>query len=156
MKNKIFTLLIIVFSFLSSQIFAEGNKPLLMAGKENLYKRVLSIPGSALYKSPYKETKSINPFTALYVYKEKKVNNQDWLKVGIDRHGKTIGWMRQKDTIQWNQGLTVAFRDAKKIIGRFYLKMRNHWNLLLQKKIYENTKTSTEMLQPEESMKNHP
>tara|TARA_B100000674_G_C37946640_1_gene965238 strand:+ start:77 stop:2029 length:1953 start_codon:yes stop_codon:yes gene_type:complete len=114
MKNKIFTLLIIVFSFLSSQIFAEGNKPLLMAGKENLYKRVLSIPGSALYKSPYKETKSINPFTALYVYKEKKVNNQDWLKVGIDRHGKTIGWMRQKDTIQWNQGLTVAFRDAKK------------------------------------------
>tara|TARA_Y100001935_G_scaffold255360_2_gene267937 strand:+ start:14786 stop:16756 length:1971 start_codon:yes stop_codon:yes gene_type:complete len=114
MKNKIFITLILMQSFFTFPVIAESNKPLLMEGKKSLYQRVLSIPGSALYKAPGQKAESINPFTALYVYKKTKKNRLSWLQVGLDRHGKILGWIKESDSIQWNQGLTVAFREAKK------------------------------------------
>lgn len=85
-------------------------QPLLMDGKQSLFQRVLTVPGTFLHASPdAKPGDEITPFTAYYVY----ARRDGWLEVGTGRHGDTDGWVRGKDTIEWAQGLTVAFREAR-------------------------------------------
>ena len=86
--------------------------PLLIPGKQALYQRVLSIPGAELHRAPGQEAaETAVPFTAFYVYERSDRADGEWLKVGTDRHDGTAGWIPAADTIAWNQGLTVAFRD---------------------------------------------
>jgi serine/threonine-protein kinase PpkA len=86
--------------------------PLLMEGKQALYQRVLSKPGARFFANPQQgEGKNATPFNAFYVYARKSLDGSDWLQLGLNRYGETIGWMPEADTIAWNQGLTVAFRD---------------------------------------------
>lgn len=90
---------------------AAAVQPLLMPGKQALYQRVLAVPGAQLHPNPDAPGgKAITPFTAYYVYARR---DGGWLQVGTDRHGDTDGWLRTRDTIEWAQGLTVAFRDAE-------------------------------------------
>ena len=91
---------------------ANTEQPLLMPGKEALFQRVLSIPGSQLHSSVGETTgQAVTPFTAFYVYARKNQAETEWLSVGTDRHGNKSGWLQANDTIEWNQGLTVAFRE---------------------------------------------
>ncbi len=87
--------------------------PLLLEGKQNLYQRVLTVPGALLAASPKAADagKPTTPFTAYYVYKREQAGKQEWLQVGTDRHGTINGWVPASQTLEWNQGLTVAFRD---------------------------------------------
>ena len=86
--------------------------PLLIPGKQALYQRVLSVPGARLHAEPGQDAaETAVPFTAFYVYERSNRADGEWLKVGTDRHDGTVGWMPAADTIAWNQGLTVAFRD---------------------------------------------
>lgn len=87
-------------------------RPLLMAGKQNLYQRVLTVPGARLSRNAgWRSEQDITPFTAYYVYGRESVAGRDWLQVGTDRFGGMVGWLAADQTIEWNQGLTVAFRD---------------------------------------------
>ena len=93
--------------------FATAGKPLLMPGKRSLYQRVLTVPGAALADQPgdRQAQAEVTPFSAFYVYQRKQHDGQEWLLVGSDRHGSLSGWLPAAETIAWNQGLTVVFRD---------------------------------------------
>lgn len=86
---------------------AATGQPLLMPGKQALFQRVLVIPGGELHASKNASGNAVTPFTAYYVY----AREGDWLQVGTGRHGRIDGWLNSADTIEWNQGLTVAFRE---------------------------------------------
>ena len=91
---------------------AADNKPLLMEGKRSLYQRVLSVPGARLATEPGGQTdKALEPFTALYVYARREHGGTEWIQVGTNRHGSRAGWIPVNRSIEWNSGLTVAFRD---------------------------------------------
>ncbi|MBC8209932.1 MAG: VWA domain-containing protein [Gammaproteobacteria bacterium] len=103
-------LLLILFLLVSVHAHAM-EKPLLMDGKKTLFQRVLSIPDSRLYAEPDAQSSAeeIIPFSVFYVYQRKA----DWLQVGNDSFGKIIGWIPQRQTIVWNQALTVSFKDPQ-------------------------------------------
>ena len=91
---------------------AGADRPLLMAGKHSLYQRVLSVPGARLAGGPggQADTEAV-PFTAYYVYSRREQGGREWLELGTDRHGSRAGWLSGDDCIEWNHGLTAAFRD---------------------------------------------
>ncbi|MES9852649.1 MAG: vWA domain-containing protein [Candidatus Thiodiazotropha sp. L084R] len=100
----------IVFS--APIVSAPQDRPLLMEGKQSLYQRVLSKPGANLFDKIQQGSGSPSvPFSVYYVYSRKQQNGSSWIKVGLNRHGTIEGWIPEIDTIPWNQGLTVAFRD---------------------------------------------
>ncbi len=79
-----------------------------MPGKRALYQRVVVAPGARLHAEPgADEGRSVTPFRAFYVY----ARRDGWLLVGGDRHGGVEGWLPARDAIDWNQGLTLVFRD---------------------------------------------
>jgi len=113
MKNRFIA---IILMLMVGNAIAETNarvSPLLIPGKQSLYQRVLAIPQARIFSAAKDDGagKDVIPFTAFYVYARKKVNKREWLKLGTDRHGKLSGWMPAAKTMEWNQGLTVAFRD---------------------------------------------
>jgi serine/threonine-protein kinase PpkA len=86
--------------------------PLLMTGKHALYQRVLSKPGASLFPQlEGGDGTPATPFSAYYVYARQSRGGESWVQLGINRYGEIAGWMPEIDTIPWNQGLTVAFRD---------------------------------------------
>ncbi|MEJ2577186.1 MAG: VWA domain-containing protein, partial [Gammaproteobacteria bacterium] len=91
----------------------EATEPLLMPGKQSLYQRVLAAPGALLQPAPGARTagEPVTPFTAFYVYASKGEGENAWLQVGTGRHGDVVGWLPAGRTLEWNQGLTVVFRD---------------------------------------------
>lgn len=104
-------LLALLMGLLASSLMAQ-TQPLLMEGKQALYQRVLSKPGAHLFPDMRQEKGSpATPFGAYYVYERQTHENTPWLQLGLNRHGEIAGWMLASDTIPWNQGLTVAFRD---------------------------------------------
>lgn len=84
--------------------------PLLMDGKKTLYQRVLTRPAAKVFTNITDKTGSIKPtFTRYYIYQRKTQLNQEWLEVGPDSRGKTIGWILANNTAPWKQQLTLAF-----------------------------------------------
>ena len=89
-----------------------GTKPLLMKGKHELYQRVLAVPGASIAKEAGGQRRdSVAPFTAFYVYARSTLGGTEWLEVGTDQHGTRVGWLPLASTLEWNHGLTAAFRD---------------------------------------------
>ena len=84
-------------------------KPLLMDGQQTLFQRVLSVPEARLFQSPDADSdnNALTPFSVLYVYERRS----GWLNVGHNSFGETVGWMREGQSIVWNQALTVSFKD---------------------------------------------
>lgn len=109
--NSTFSRLLLVLLTVLSTSVAALNKPLLMEGKKTLFQRVLSVPEASLYKEPSLDSASsgVVPFSVFYVYER----NGEWLKLGHDSYGKISGWMREDQTIVWNQALTVSFKDPQ-------------------------------------------
>jgi serine/threonine-protein kinase PpkA len=91
---------------------ASGDRPLLMTGKHSLYQRVLSVPGARIASEPGgKPNAEVVPFTAFYVYTRTEAGGKQWIEVGTDRYGSRSGWLPGAECIEWNHGLTAAFRD---------------------------------------------
>ncbi len=108
LKSALFALLI--FS-LGGHALAQ-NQPLLMEGKQALYQRVLSKPGARIFSAVQQgDGSAATPFSAYYVYARQQRDGSNWLQLGLNRYGQIAGWIPEQDTIPWNQGLTVAFRD---------------------------------------------
>ncbi|MGD2083176.1 MAG: vWA domain-containing protein [Chromatiales bacterium] len=90
----------------------EPRSPLLMKGKQTLFQRVLAKPDAKLAPAPgAAPADAVTPFTVFYVYEREVAGDTEWLQVGLDSHGSLAGWLPAGETIEWNQGLTVAFRD---------------------------------------------
>jgi serine/threonine-protein kinase PpkA len=91
---------------------AGGDRPLLIQGKHSLYQRVLSVPGARLSREPGGPAQTaVVPFTAFYVYKRREQGGREWVELGTDRFGSRAGWLPGAECIEWNHGLTAAFRD---------------------------------------------
>lgn len=95
----------------------ENLKPLLMANKKNLAQKVLTLPGATLFQQPKASQFSAIPlpaFSVYYVYLRIIDNDsQEWLQVGLGRKGDLAGWIRADKVQDWNQGLTLAFKEPK-------------------------------------------
>ena len=114
MMHLVLAVLIAVTPLLAQAAAAEdgGNRPLLMEGKSSLYQRVLAIPDARLAAEPGGQGRAtVVPFTAFYVYARRQHGGTEWLEVGTDRHGTRAGWLPGASTLEWNHGLTAAFRD---------------------------------------------
>jgi hypothetical protein len=91
---------------------ADGDEPLLMEGKRELYQRVLAVPGARMAtKAGAEGHEAVTPFTAFYVYSRRTLGGTEWVQVGTDRHGNRAGWLPLDSTLEWNHGLTATFRD---------------------------------------------
>ncbi len=115
MIKRILTSLLILstLAVFSTASWAEpGKKPLLIPGKKTLYQRVLAKPGASLVAAPGNLlAKEATPFSIYYVYARVQHNGKDWVEVGLDSHGDSQGWIEKTKLIDWNHGLTIAFRD---------------------------------------------
>ena len=101
----------LIFLLLPTASVAAAQRPLLMENKQSLFQRMLAKPGATLYTRAGGEqsAKSV-PFTVYYIYARQQLKGQGWVQVGVDSHGSVKGWIPAADLIEWNQGLTVAFR----------------------------------------------
>lgn len=110
MTKKTQSCLWLLLIFGCQTIALASNAPLLMDGKKTLYQRVLTRPAAEVYKNAGDKNGIQKPaFTRYYVYQRKQLQNQEWLKVGLDSKGKTIGWMLAEKTTPWKQQLSLAF-----------------------------------------------
>ena len=87
-------------------------KPLLQEGKKSLYQRVLTTPGCSLFETPAAVEGQPQPaFTRYYVYALEQAGDAEWVQVGPDSFGKTVGWMNRSCTVDWNMQLSLAFTN---------------------------------------------
>ncbi|KQB55369.1 serine/threonine protein kinase [Pseudomonas endophytica] len=88
------------------------DKPLIQEGKKTLFQRVLTTPGCKLSTAAGGDAGVAQPtFSRFYVYERAQVANAQWLKVGPDSYGKTVGWLPAACTTDWKMQLTLAFTN---------------------------------------------
>ncbi|WP_323012212.1 vWA domain-containing protein [Castellaniella sp.] len=84
----------------------------MQEGKKTLYQRVLTTPGCQLVTAPGEAQGTAQPaFSRFYIYERQQSQQQDWLRIGPDTFGKTIGWMKANCTVDWKIQLTLAFTN---------------------------------------------
>lgn len=89
-----------------------ADKPLLQEGKKTLYQRVLTNPGCTLANNAGATSGTAQPaFSRFYVYQREQAAGNEWLKVGPDSFGKTVGWLPASCTVDWKMQLTLAFTN---------------------------------------------
>ncbi|OTQ60370.1 vWA domain-containing protein [Gilliamella sp. A7] len=112
MKKTVISTLIFGFSLTCLPLVSSALEPLKQTGKTTLYQRVLSTPTCELKKNINDTTgQSVPAFSRYYVYERKNLNNQEWLNVGPDSYGKTVGWINNSCTVAWNMQLTLVFTN---------------------------------------------
>lgn len=95
-----------------SPLLHAADKPLLQEGKKTLFQRVLTTPGCKLSASAGAAPGAAQPaFSRFYVYERAAVDSRDWLRVGPDTQGKSIGWLPGDCTVEWKMQLTLAFTN---------------------------------------------
>lgn len=97
-----------------SECWAQPMRPLTQEGKKALYQRVIAVPGAALAAEPGTSSDKLErvpPFSTFYVYQRSSIGGREWLQVGSDSNGTIEGWLPADQGVDWNQTLTVAFRD---------------------------------------------
>ena len=106
------TLAVLSISVASAQV----RRPLVQDGKTALYQRVIVAPGAALVTDPARpsEARVVPPFSSFYVYERREDGSRRWVQVGTDSNGGIDGWVDGDQVFDWNQTLTVAFRDPAK------------------------------------------
>jgi len=86
--------------------------PLLQAGKQTLYQRVLTVPGARIAKTAGGgETTLAAAFSRYYLYDRRAAQGTEWLEVGTDTKGSIQGWIRADQTVPWKQQLALAFTN---------------------------------------------
>lgn len=89
-----------------------ADKPLLQEGKKTLYQRVLTTPTCQLGESAGASTGKAQPaFSRFYVYQREQAGNTEWLKVGPDSYGKTVGWIKADCAVPWKMQMTLALTN---------------------------------------------
>ncbi|MHC2146639.1 vWA domain-containing protein [Pseudomonas sp. 210_17 TE3656] len=89
-----------------------ADQPLLQAGKKTLFQRVLTTPTCKLGNAAGDAAGTAQPaFSRFYVYERSSAGSQEWLRVGPDTQGKSIGWLPADCTVEWKMQLTLAFTN---------------------------------------------
>lgn len=122
MKNKTMSKQTVVFlvaiaaTLSISAASAQVQRPLVQDGKTALYQRVITAPGAMLVADPANpsDTRGVPPFSSFYVYERRADGARPWVQVGTDSNGTIDGWVDGDEVFDWNQTLTVAFRDPAK------------------------------------------
>ncbi len=97
---------------IGSSLAHADDKPLIQEGKKTLFQRVLTTPGCKLSSAAGGDAGAAQPtFSRFYVYERAQAGNAEWLKVGPDSYGKTIGWLPAACTTDWKMQLTLAFTN---------------------------------------------
>lgn len=105
------SLLALSLGLMSSPLWA-ADKPLLQAGKKTLYQRVLTTPSCQLTDSPAPQQGKAQPaFTRFYVYQRQGSGAEEWLQVGPDSYGKTVGWIKASCAVDWKMQMTLALTN---------------------------------------------
>ncbi len=103
-----------------------ADKPLLQAGKKTLFQRVLTTPSCQLSNAAGASSGAAQPaFSRFYVYERAQVDNREWLRVGPDTQGKSIGWLPGECTVEWKMQLTLAFTNPANRDRLLFFKERN-------------------------------
>lgn len=109
-----------------------GDKPLLQEGKQTLYQRVLTTPGCKLSSSAGGTPAAEQPaFSRFYVYERSHASTTEWLKVGPDSFGKSIGWLPAGCTVDWKMQLTLAFTNPANRDRLLFFKERERLEAIL-------------------------
>ncbi|MCO8164737.1 serine/threonine-protein kinase [Pseudomonas sp. 21LCFQ010] len=96
----------------AQQPATDTGKPLLMAGKQTLYQRVLSKPGARFASEPGGNVdKPLPAFSVLYVYERRQANGEPWLRVGAGSDGRSEGWLPASQVSDWKQSLVLKFTE---------------------------------------------
>jgi len=100
----------------AADVHAQVERPLLQEGKSALYQRVIAVPGAALVDAPgdTSDPRVVPPFSTYYVYDRQQQDGRAWLQVGLNSAGDIEGWLAGEEAVDWQQTLTVAFRDPAK------------------------------------------
>ena len=90
---------------------AAGERPLKREDLPDLDRRVLSLPGAQLNKSPGEAASEgeLPAFTVFYVYEARDVDGANWLRVGKDAHGKIDGWIKGDHVEDWRTMLVMQY-----------------------------------------------
>ncbi|MEQ9325663.1 MAG: vWA domain-containing protein [Rhodospirillales bacterium] len=92
---------------------AQDRTPLLMEGKQTLFQRVLTRPGTTLLEQPGgKEKQTVPPLSIFYVYD--RLSNEagvEYAEVGANSTGGISGWVKVENTIDWKQALVLTFAN---------------------------------------------
>jgi len=100
-----------LLAFCASATLQAADKPLLQEGKQTLFQRVLTTPNCQLSASAGGSGQTQPAFSRFYVYERAQAGNAEWLRVGPDSYGKTIGWLPAACTVDWKMQLTLAFTN---------------------------------------------
>lgn len=94
-------------------VSAQNPTPLLMPGKKSLYQRVLTRPEAALHDqaADASSAQPITPFTVYYVFARKRIGDTQWLQVGPHKHRPPVGWVKDRQVIDWKQTLILTFKE---------------------------------------------
>jgi len=107
-------LLLAAVAALALTAHAQQNRPLTVEGKRALYQRVIAVPGAQLLDAPGASrafAQPVTPFTVFYVYDRQTHDGRGYVQVGLDSNGTIDGWLPAEQAIDWQQTLTVGFKD---------------------------------------------
>ena len=89
-----------------------ATEPLKQEGKQTLFQRVLSTPSCMLTDSAGGQNgKAVPVFSRYYVYARQDIAGKQWLQVGPDEFGKTVGWLDSDCAVPWNIQMTLTFTN---------------------------------------------
>jgi len=110
--------------------------PLLLEGKRTLYQRVLLRPEARLAASPDQAAAQAGPplpaFSVYYVY-GRQGGAEGWLEIGRASRGGPDGWVKAERTIEWKQGLTLAFLNPAGRERALFLRSAQDYQSLLDR-----------------------
>jgi len=102
----------VLFIAAAVPLHAAGERPLLQTGKRTLYQRVLTTPSCRLVQRIGEGNGKAQPaFTRFYVYQRQRQGNAQWLQVGPDSHGHTVGWIQENCAVEWKMQMTLALTN---------------------------------------------
>lgn len=109
-----------------SPVLQAADQPLLQAGKKTLFQRVLTTPTCKLGNAAGDAAGTAQPaFSRFYVYERSTAGAQEWLRVGPDTQGKSIGWLPGDCTVEWKMQLTLAFTNPANRDRMLFFKERS-------------------------------
>ncbi len=90
----------------------DPTRPLLMEGKDTLFKRILVRDRTAQHSDPDGTAgATVLPLQPLYVYEEQG----DWIRVAANDSGKNLFWIKADKTTPWRQNIVATVQTSSNV-----------------------------------------
>lgn len=97
---------------LGSPAPAQTREPLIMEGKDTLFRRVLIRDATRRHDAPDGSAGArVAPLQPLFVYAEVG----DWFQVGLDDQGGDLFWVKSDTTVAWRQNIVATFEGSENV-----------------------------------------